>query len=546
MSKASDTVIARRSLGLDALRGLAILLMCLSGVVPNGLPNWMYHGYYPRFLPDEDGVWSAVANPWVFRGDWPSFTWVDWVFPLFLFAMGVAFPLAMSRRLERGVSMIRVIGWIFGRGITLALFAVYVHQIIPHQIAKPNGSPTTADWLLGLLGFAILFPIFTRLPDGWPRWSKRMIRVGGVAAAVALVAFINRGPDRAFSWNDKDIIILLLAHMSVAGSLVWLAFRRWWWPRLAVLAGVFVAHHQAMKTPWRWLGETFDGAMPVLQLPKRLLDLTWLNGVLPIALPEGWLNLSGLYDFTWYKFLWIVIPATIVGDVLLQWMKGSDASSPRQKDETSATRRGLLVAIWITTIAAVLVGLRDHASFVLGVPTPWFGIVGGAILMAMGCFLIASRPDASDTGRLLAQLHLWATVWLILGLALEPLEGGIKKGPPSTMSYYLVSLGLSIALLGVFTVWIDVTRRARWASSILVLNGQNPMLAYVAIRNVLGPVVGLALLAPLALDHDSLDGLFFSGLLDTPWERFTWSLAKTLALALFVAALTRGRIIWRT
>ena len=40
-----------RAESLDALRGLAILLMCLSGILPGALPNWMYHGYYPTHLP---------------------------------------------------------------------------------------------------------------------------------------------------------------------------------------------------------------------------------------------------------------------------------------------------------------------------------------------------------------------------------------------------------------------------------------------------------------------------------------------------------------
>jgi len=121
-----------RALALDALRGLAILMMCLSGIVPGGLPNFMYHGYYPRFLPNAEGIWEVVANPYQFRGDWPGFTWVDWVFPMFLFAMGAAFPFALGRRLDHGVSMWRVVLSVLGRGVALVGFAVYVKQISRH------------------------------------------------------------------------------------------------------------------------------------------------------------------------------------------------------------------------------------------------------------------------------------------------------------------------------------------------------------------------------------------------------------------------------
>ncbi len=73
-----------RLLGLDALRGFAILLMVLSGVIARGiLPDWMYHAQLPP--PDHQ-----------FNPNLAGFTWVDWVFPLLLFAMGAAFPMALK------------------------------------------------------------------------------------------------------------------------------------------------------------------------------------------------------------------------------------------------------------------------------------------------------------------------------------------------------------------------------------------------------------------------------------------------------------------
>ena len=74
---------------LDALRGIAILAMLLSSEMPfgaNSLPAWMYHAQVPppehQFIPN------------------PGITWVDLVFPFFLFSMGAAFPLAMRKRLD--------------------------------------------------------------------------------------------------------------------------------------------------------------------------------------------------------------------------------------------------------------------------------------------------------------------------------------------------------------------------------------------------------------------------------------------------------------
>ncbi|MBV6647244.1 MAG: DUF5009 domain-containing protein, partial [Cyclobacteriaceae bacterium] len=67
---------------LDALRGIAILMMILSGVVPyTGLPAWMYHAQ----LPPPDRAFDPAL---------PGLTWVDLVFPIFIFTLGAAIPLA--------------------------------------------------------------------------------------------------------------------------------------------------------------------------------------------------------------------------------------------------------------------------------------------------------------------------------------------------------------------------------------------------------------------------------------------------------------------
>lgn len=96
---------------LDALRGLAVLAMVLSGVIPfNGtLPAWMYHAQFPppthQFNPKLSGL-----------------TWVDLVFPIFLFSLGIAIPLALSRRLSQGWKTLDMIIGILKRGFLLATF----------------------------------------------------------------------------------------------------------------------------------------------------------------------------------------------------------------------------------------------------------------------------------------------------------------------------------------------------------------------------------------------------------------------------------------
>lgn len=531
-----------RALALDALRGLAILMMCLAGAVPGGLPNWMYHGYYPQFLPGADGVWQKVADPHTFRAGWSSFTWTDWVFPMFLFAMGVAFPLALGRRLDKGASAWRVARAVLGRGVALMAFAVYVQQITPGTIERPASAWA---WCMGLVGFALLFPVYSRLPRAWGHGKIVAVRLAGIASALGFVVYLNTGDGEAFSFAQHNIILLLLAHMSIVGSLVWLATRRHRWARLATLLVFYLAHHKAMHGGMVWLD-------PIVNLPGRLLDIRWINGYLPWDIPAGLLDLSMLYNFTWYKFLFVVIPGTVIGDLLSQSMRRGAGV-----ENIPAWRAGRLLGIGVVMaglILVVLVGLQCHGLVLLSIgswariATPWAVWLGVLPLMVAGQTL--ARHASTPMEQLIRSLYRWGAFWLVLGLCAEPFEGGIKKGPPSTISYYLVALGLSILLLAVLTIWIDALGRRR-SLSLIVLNGQNPMLAYVGIRNLLAPLVMLPLLAPLVgvipgVENGSINAWAVGLLSGSPWMLLIWSITQTLLLGAVVAAFTRLRVVWRT
>src|SRR5207247_8872590 len=137
-----------RAVAVDALRGLAILGMVLVAVEPlRVLPAWMYHAQEP---PPDHQMNLALAG----------LTWPDLVFPIFVFTLGVAIPLAWARRLERGASYGEVASGVLGRGGLLLFFALF-RQHFESSLAALQPEPYA--WAIGLLVFTFLFAFFTRL-----------------------------------------------------------------------------------------------------------------------------------------------------------------------------------------------------------------------------------------------------------------------------------------------------------------------------------------------------------------------------------------------
>lgn len=92
-----STASKDRLISLDVFRGLTILLM---------------------ILVNNPGTWSAIYPP-LRHAEWHGWTPTDLVFPFFLFIVGVAIPLAFSRRLARGVSRNELVAKTVKRAVVL-------------------------------------------------------------------------------------------------------------------------------------------------------------------------------------------------------------------------------------------------------------------------------------------------------------------------------------------------------------------------------------------------------------------------------------------
>ncbi len=472
----ADTILAPRSriASLDALRGFAILTMVLSGVIPYGnLPPWMYHAQLPP--PNH-----------VFQPDLAGLTWVDLVFPLFLFALGAALPLALSRRLEQGRPLWRLILDILERGVLLGFFAIFLRHVRPHVM---NPSPQAIHWWIALLGFILMFAIFVRLPrsvSGSIKWILRGIGWGG---AIFMLAWLRYPDGTGFSLGKSDIIIIVLTNMAVFAALIWLATRN----RLLLRIGIL-------------------GILLALRLSHE--STGWTEVVWNLS-PAPW-----IFNVYYLQYLFIVIPGTIAGDLLLRHCAQADSTA----SGWSRIQWIILTTLLTTTVLILLVGLQ--ARWVVATLLVTAALLGIALFLTRG----ATHP----LERLCRTCLHWGAYCIVLGLTFEPFEGGIKKDHP-TLSYYFVTAGMAFLVLIVFTSVIERFEKQKGPVRLLVHNGKNPMIAYVAFANVIWPFLALTGLDPV-----------IASLFSTPWLGVLKGMTYTLVVALFVSLFSRHKLYWRT
>ncbi|MBN8506831.1 MAG: DUF5009 domain-containing protein [Burkholderiales bacterium] len=443
-----------RQAALDALRGLAVLGMVLSGSIGFGphLPGWMYHAQVPPPL-----FRFAGANAL------PGLTWVDLVFPAFLFAMGAAIPLA-----ARGQGVLQGAWTAVRRGALLLGFALFVEHM---KAARISSTPEPWAQGLSLLAFVLLGLMLVRA-------TPRGLRLAAFAGGAALLALLPFADGQGFKPQRQDIILVVLANMALFGGLLWWATRRWPMARWAVCLGV----------------------VAVMLSPSEAWTRAWLD-----ATPAGW-----AYRFVFLKYLLVVVPGLWLGEVLA-----------RAPEPAPTTRHAALAGLALALVVLNLVGLYTRA-------TGWNALLS-TLGLAAGCGLL--RGAGGGAGWLAPAWRL-ASLLMLVGLFIEPLQGGIRKDP-STFSYQLVGAGCAVLLL----VALQGLQGSRGQALLAFLAGQgrNPLLAYVAGSLCVLPLLHLSGL------HAAWAGL------NTGW--FT-ALLKGLLFTGAVAALTacanRYRWVWRS
>lgn len=463
-----------RALSIDALRGYAIITMVLSATIVTWLlPDWMSHAQTPP--PDH-----------AFRPDIPGITWVDMVFPSFLFAMGAALPFSIGRRLAKGAKPWKLAMDALWRGIKLAFFAILIQHFYPYMLSSPQD---LRSWLMAIFCFALLFPMFMRLPWNIPSWARTTIQLGAMAAGTVVMVCNTYADGQQFSLYTSNIIILILANVAVFSTLLYLATTNR--PKLQLIILVCIAG---------------------LFLSADANPSSWQNKVLDFS-PAPW-----LYNAHYLKYLFVVMPGCYAGQVLAQWLKN-------KPEPQAADCRFEAPAMIMLTLLIVISNLYFLFTrrLELNLLCSAVGIIAGFVILR----------KKTGFARLWRSLFAAGAAMLIIGLCWEAYEGGIKKDPV-TFSYLFVTAGLSFITLIFFSIICDYYRCNR-STAFLVLPGQNPMMAYVANDLLIFPIL-------------QMTGIinFFGVFAHSPLGAFMQGVVLT-ALAVAVTMLfTRLRCIWRT
>lgn len=491
MKALHNGITPKRSIALDALRGLAIIGMVLSGTIAHTMPSWMYHAQLGprsefRFDPSIYGI-----------------TWVDLVFPFFLFAMGAAFPLAMGKRKRSGESFTSIIAPLLKRAFLLVMFAVSIYYCSPYRLGH-----VWTSYLSAVLAFLFWFVAFVRIPDRTTQVNSYINWVGYILIG-ALVAFnVLSYPDlfqSGFLLSNNDIIILVLANMALFGGIIWWLTATNWYVRLGVMALYFVLRITA-GVQGSWNAELFS-FNPLQWLPVEVTSILYR--------PGAW-----LFQMGFLKYLFIIIPGTIAGDLIADWMR---STTDEAKGRWTKWHYVSLAALCFTLLVGNLCGW--YMRWLL--PTALFNVC----CIAVG-YILVCKPTCS-LEQLYRRLWSWGSFWLLLGTLFEAYEGGIRKDD-ATMSYFFLTSGLAIATYIFFSIISDCFHRS-WFSYISDA-GKNPMVAYVAGTFVVVPMLYFTGILPLISELTQYGA----------W----WGLAKgvvittgTVAIAVYTV---RHRWFWKT
>jgi len=360
-------------------------------------------------------------------------SWVDLVFPFFLFAMGAAIPVTTNKITKWSVASLSPV---VRRTAMLILFSIAIGSLRPTALGDGKGQLT----LWWSLAFFVAFGLaYLRTPWNVVRKAGPAIWLVGIIVLIwGMLTWRYPTGAPGFDWGRQDIIIMVLAQVSLTTTLIWHVTRRQPLIRLLVVMAVMM------------LFLTKDN-------PGSSHDIWYFPS-------QPGLLFTKIYKGEFQKYLMIALPGTILGDYLL--------IRPEIKPERF---KYLILTAVISIVTVVVMVVLLYTRFV------WAGILVTLAVGPAGLYLL--REVIWTKG-----LWLWGFVLLTLGLLAEPHGGGIQKDS-ATLSYFFTTSGLAFWTYVSLDTWYRVVGAQK--PGFFAKVGANPLLGYAAITNLVFPTIRL-------------------------------------------------------
>ena len=233
---------APRVASIDIFRGLTMTLMIFVNELAEvkGLPWWNYHA-------------PAKIN---------VMTYVDMVFPAFLFILGMTIPIALEHRLRKNNSIPQL--WLHIILRTVALLALgFILANAEEGNRTLMGIGTNLWTILALLGAVLFWNVY---PTSERYHSLfRVLRFSGLALMIVMFAIFRRTtPQGGTAWINTSYpeILGLLGYTYLAVSFLYLATRRW---RSAPFAWFLILTALCIAATGKWI--PFPGRLPLYVWP---------------------------------------------------------------------------------------------------------------------------------------------------------------------------------------------------------------------------------------------------------------------------------------
>jgi predicted acyltransferase len=292
---------APRIVSIDIFRGLTMAVMIFVNALSDvhGLPWWTYH---------------AHANQDVM-------TYVDMVYPFFLFIVGMSIPLSVSQRLKRNPSQLALWLHVSLRAVSLIGLGLILANA---EKADPARMPINGNlWaLIGLVCAALYLNVYPKSESS--SVYPKILRVIGLIGVIAIYAIFRRAtPSGQTAWIDPSYpeILGLIGFSYFAVALLYIPTRRWKWSPaiwfLVLLAFNIVSTAKLIPLPGRlplYIWPFDNGAMTCIIMAGIVTSQIFLGiapGIAPRPSANRAMSTALLVGVATLIAGWIAIPLGI-------------------------------------------------------------------------------------------------------------------------------------------------------------------------------------------------------------------------------------------